>query len=442
MTFKKILPVLIATAALTACSDGWFGDGEPKAPLPGERISVLDFERELRPEEGAKIAPFSAPEASANPAWTQAGGSPTHNNGHMALSSGELKRLWSTSIGSGTRSRLPLTTQPVIAGQSIFTLDTDSKLSSFSTEDGKRRWVQDVRPDGERDPVIGGGIAVDGGVLYVTSGYNELLAMDAQTGAVKWRVPLPTASRAAPSISHGRVYVTTLNNTLFAVNAADGTVEWEFAGLGQNTGLIGAASPAIVDDLVLPAFSSGELYALRSANGSVTWSDNLANSLRLGGLSGLSDIRALPVVDDNIVYAISFGGKMAAIDLLTGARVWQRDISSAKTPAVVGNRIFLISNQEQVVALNKADGSVVWVSQLARFKNAEKRTGPIFWTGPIMAGNRLIVFSTDGRVAEINPEQGTLARQWSSGRDVKIAPIVVNGTLYILGEDGNLSAYR
>lgn len=441
MTFKHLASLLLVTVSLTACGSGsWFGEPE-KPPLAGDRISVLDYERDLRPEEDAKITAFQTPAVEQNASWPQAGGQPNHAMHNLALGA-NLKKVWSSSIGDGSRSKLPLTAQPIVLGKSIFALDTSAHLSSYSTDDGKRRWSVDVRDEKDEDDVISGGIAGDGDTVFVTSGYDEVVAVDAVQGKVKWRAPLNSPSRAAPSVADGRVFVTTLNNTMLALDAADGKVLWEFAGMGQNAGLVGAASPAIDGEFVVPAFSSGEIYALRASNGNVAWSDNLANSLRLGGLTALSDIRGLPVVEDNIAYAVSFGGKMAAIDMRTGSRVWQRDIASARTPWVSGNRVFLISTNGQIVSLNKDDGSVVWVSQLARFKDKEEKTGPIFWTGPLLAGDRLLAFSSDGRIAEINPDQGTLIKEWNTGDDVRISPVIAGGTLYILSEDGSLTAYR
>lgn len=432
---------LLGSAALPACSGNFFGEKDNKPPLKGERISVLDYEKDLRPEEGVTASAFTASGVQSNGEWPQAGGYPGHAMGNLDLGA-SLKRAWSSDIGEGSRSRLPLTAQPIVMGESIFTLDTDSQLSAFDTNSGKKRWSVDVRDPDEEDPVISGGIAGDAGVIYVTAGYDELVAVDAANGKIKWRAGLTSPSRAAPTVVGNRVFVTTMSNSVLAVNTADGKVEWEFAGIGQSTGLIGAASPAATNDLVIPAFSSGEIYALRTGNGSVAWSDSLANTTRLGGMTGLSDIRGLPVVDGGVVYAISFGGKMAAMDINSGTRIWTKDITGAKTPWVIGNRIFLVTSDSQIVALDKERGTVLWVSQLARFKDAEDKTGPIIWTGPLFAGNRLILFSSDGRVAEVNPETGTLVKEWGSGDDVRISPIVAGKTLYILGEDGDLSAYR
>lgn len=437
-----LIYALFLSAGLAACDTGWLGDDKERPPLPGERISVLDFGKDLRPEETGSIASFAAGDMWQNDTWPQAGGYPSHAMQNLALSTKQLQKIWTASIGQGTRSKLPLTAQPVVAGKSIFTLDTDATLSAFNTDDGKKRWSLDVRDPNEEDPVISGGISIADGFVYVTAGYDEIVSVDAAKGEIKWRAKLSSPSRAAPTVIGNRVFVTTLGNSILALDTSNGSVLWEFSGMGQNTGLIGAASPAATADMVIPAFSSGEVYALRAGNGSVAWSDNLASTLRLGGLGALSDIRGLPVIDNNVVYAISFGGKFAAIDMLTGARIWQKEISGAKTPWVAGNRIFLISSESQIIGIDKESGTVLWVSQLARFKDKEEKTGPIIWNGPIMGGGRLMAFSSDGRIAEIDPEKGTLIREWNNGEDMRVSPLIAGGILYVLAEDGTLIAYK
>jgi outer membrane protein assembly factor BamB len=439
---KHILPVLLLGIGLSACGDNIFGGKADRPPLPGDRISVLDYEKDLRPEEDASSGVTKTGDQWQNDAWPQAGGNPDHAMNNLALPANALQKAWQSGIGQGSRKNLPLTAQPVLVGKSIFTLDTESMLSSFSTDDGERRWRVDVGDPDEDDDAISGGIAADGGTVYVTAGYDELVAVDAQKGEIKWRAKLSSPSRAAPTVAGGRVFVTTMSNSILAFDPSNGAVLWEFSGLGQSTGLVGAASPAATAEMVVPAFSSGEIYALRAGNGSVAWSDNLASAVRLGGVGALSDIRGLPVIDGNAVYAISFGGKIAAIDIMTGARIWQKDISGSKTPWVAGNRVYVISSDARIVSLDKNKGTVVWVSQLARYQDKEKREDAILWTGPIMAGSRLLAFSSDGRVAEVDPEKGTLIREWRSGEDIRISPIVAGGTLYILGDDGDLTAYR
>lgn len=440
---KKTALSLTSALVLSACSSGFFS-GEPDAPpLPGERVSILELQQQLQPDSEARVIEnFAPPQAWSNEYWPQAGGYPNHSMQNLELTDGELKRVWSTDIGEGT-AKLPLTAQPVVVGGKIFALDTRSQLSAYNIKNGDRLWSANVRKATESDdPVITGGIAFSGGVLYVTSGYNEVIAVNPEDGKVFWRAALNSPSRAAPTILDGRVFVTTLSNSVMAFNAKDGSSLWTYEGIPSTAGILGAASPAANGSLVIPGFSSGEVYALRAENGSVAWSDNLAGVLRLGGLAGLSDIRGLPVIDKGLVFAISFGGKMAAIDERTGARVWQRDIGGSETPWVAGSHVFVITSNSEIVAMNRDTGAIAWVSQLARYKDKEAKTGHIAWTGPIMAGGRLLAFSADGRAAEISPADGKLIRQWKTDRPVRIPPVVAGGTLYVLAEDGSLMAYR
>lgn len=434
---------LLSALMLGACSTGWFSDDPEAPPLPGERVSILELQKQLQPEsESRVIENYSAPSAWSNEYWPQAGGYPNHSMQNLAFTDAAPQRVWSTDIGEGSKS-LPLTAQPVVVGGKIFALDTKSQLSAYNVKNGDRLWSVNVRKASESsDPVITGGIAFSGGVLYVTSGYDELIAVNPEDGKVYWRGKLNAPSRAAPTILDGRVFVTTLSNSVMAFNAKDGTMLWQYEGVPGQAGLLGAASPAAAGNIVVPGFSSGEVMALRVENGSVAWSDNLGGMLRLGGLSGLSDIRGFPVMDKGLVIAISYGGKMAALDERTGERVWQRDIGGSETPWVSGSHIFVITANSEIVALDRETGAIAWVSQLARYKDSKAKTGHISWTGPIMAGGRLLAFSADGRAAEVNPADGKLIRAWQTERPVRIPPIVAGGTLYVLAEDGSLMAYR
>jgi len=443
MKHAPFLILAVSLLALSACSGGFFSDEGEEKPLAGDRVSVLELQKTLEPDDDALNAQgFIAPEPWKNDFWPQAGGYPNHAMQNLAFTDQQPKRIWTSDIGQGSEKGFPLTAQPVVADGKVFTLSSALELSAFGVEDGKRLWQIDARKEGEKDPVISGGISFSGGVLFVTSGYDELLAVNPADGKIYWRAKLNAPSRAAPSILDGRVFVSTLSNSVMAFDAKNGSPLWEYSGLTNTEGLLGAPAPAVEGGVVVPAFSSGEVYALRVENGSVAWSDNLAGALRLGGLSGLSDIRGFPVIDKDIVIAVSFAGKLAAIDALSGARVWEKDIGSAQTPWVAGNHLFVLTSSNQIAALGRDTGAIRWVSQLARYKDKESREDPIFWSGPVLAGGRLLAFSSDGRAAEVKAEDGTLIRQWPVGKGVSIPPVIAGGVLYLLSGDGTLAAYQ
>ena len=264
---RNILTALGALFLLTAC-DAFTSDERP--PLEGERISVLELQKSLEPDDAAlESQGLITPRAWRNEFWPQRGGYPNHSMQNIALSSGALKKAWSADIGDGSTDELPLNAFPVVVGGQVYTLDTEGSLRAFNTENGREIWDTNVSDPDEDDPVIAGGIAFSGGVLYVTNGYNELLAVRPQDGQIIWRRGLPAPSRAAPTVIEGRAFVTTLDNKVLAIDAKNGSILWEYLGIGETAGLVGAASPAANRDVVIPAFTSGEITALRVANGSI-----------------------------------------------------------------------------------------------------------------------------------------------------------------------------
>jgi len=436
--------VLCTVLIMTGCSTvgDIFGE-EVEKPLEGERISILELQKNLEPDSAALEGQgFIAPAAWRNEFWPQAGGYPNHAMQHLILDSEELALAWETDIGQGSTKELPLTAQPIVVDGRVYTLDTDSQLSAFDAANGKRVWRIDVSDPEEDDPVISGGVSYSRGMLYVTNGYDELLMVNPQDGVIIKRVRLPAPSRAAPTVMDSRLFVTTLDNRLLALDSETGQILWEFSGITESAGLVGAASPAASREVVIPAFSSGEVFALRVENGSVTWSENLSSFQRSGGLSAISDIRGLPVIDKGLVIAISFGGRIMAIDERTGTRIWQREIGGSETPWVAGNHLFVISSENELVALGRDNGVIRWVTQLPRYEDEEDKDDPIFWTGPVFAGNRLIAASSDGRIAAFNPADGRLLREWDADAKIRVGPLVAGGTLYLLGENGTLMAFR
>ncbi|HPD83571.1 MAG TPA: PQQ-binding-like beta-propeller repeat protein, partial [Alphaproteobacteria bacterium] len=331
---------LICALALSGC------DSTPdKKPLEGERLSILDLQRELKPSaEQNPSEIISFPPAIQNKEWPQRGGYPNHMMQNLFVGdAAQLERIWTADIGQGSTDELPLTAQPVIAQGKVFTLDTDSNVRAFHDQTGKLLWDTDIRNPIEKDEVISGGIAYDSNKVYVTSGFNEVIALSAEDGKILWRTKISAGSRAAPTIKNGRIFVSALNNNAIAIDAESGKTLWEYEGVGETTALLGAASPAADDEVVICAFSSGDLVALRVENGSVAWDSNLGNSLRLGAMAGLSDIRGLPVINGGMVLAVSFGGKMAAYDKHNGTPVWQAEVSSSETPWVAGNTVYVMS---------------------------------------------------------------------------------------------------
>jgi len=245
-----------------------------------------------------------------------------------------------------------------------------------------------------------------------------------------------------PTVADGRVFVVTVENELDVLAADDGRKLWAHNGLPEPAGLAGGASPAVAGDLVVVPYSSGELYALRVENGRPLWNDSLAAAQPVGALSSLADIRGAPVIDRDRVFAISHSGLMVSIDLRTGDRVWEQDIGGVHAPWVAGDYIFVLSADNQLICLTRADGRVRWARELPQWNNPEKKRDPIFWSGPVLAGDRLIVISSEGEAFSVSPYTGEPLGRVDFPDGVFINPIVGDKTLYVLTDEADLVAMR
>ena len=434
--------LLMGAVGLSGCgTDQWFGGGESDPPLPGERISVLELAADIEPDPAVASLTIVLPEPRVNEDWPLPGGQANHAPGHLALGSA-LAEVWSAGIGTGSDSDRRLINPPILVDGRIFVADADGHVTALSAGNGDRLWRVRVASPFEDSYPLGGGVAYADGLLYVTTGFGEILAIDPANGGLVWREEANAPLRAAPTVAAGRVFIVTVDNQLEAYAAPTGEVLWNHTGILEPAGLLGGASPAVGPGAVIAAYSSGEVFALRMESGQPIWSDSLTAVRRIGALATLADIRGLPVLDNDLVFSISHAGRMVALDLRSGTRVWEQDIAGINTPWVAGDFVFVLSTTADVVALTRDTGQIRWVTPLERWTNPEDRIGPIVWSGPVLAGGRLILVNSEGVGVEISPATGDVLRAFELDGPSQVTPIVANNTLYVLTDNGRITAYR
>jgi len=439
------LSLLLALALLPLANCTWIEDtwmGENKKPLPGNRVSVLAHESKLKPDPTAAEQEIQLPAPEPNTDWPQAGGFSTHAMHHMMIGP-SLKKAWTADIGAGSSDYRRLLAPPVIANGRIYTLDVEATVSAFDEKSGNRLWHVDLTPDEEDgDDLMGGGLAFDAGRLFATTGFGHVVALDPGNGKALWRTKLQSPLRAAPTARAGRLFVITMDDQTHALDQANGKTLWTHSGINEGASVLGAASPAADDTLVIAPYSSGELAALRAENATVLSSDSLAAGRRTDAVSGLSDIRGRPIIDRGRVFVIGHGDLMVAIDLRSGRRIWEAEIGGVQSPWVAGNYLYAITNNSEVVCVETKSGRIRWVTPLSRWKNAEKKKDPIVWSGPVLASDRLIVAGSNGMTLALSPYSGKPLGLAEMPDGVTIAPVVANKELVFLTDGADLIVFR
>lgn len=432
------LSALSAGLALGGC--GWLGE-EEAPPLPGERLSVMLLESDLEPDPRLADLEVRLPKPYLNPDWPQSGGYSDHAMHHLEAAV-DLKEIWSSGFGDGGDDEERLLSAPIVVGDRVFTVDVDYEVTAFDAKDGDVVWRKEVEIPDEDDDAFGGGLAFEGGVLYLSTGYAKLIALKAGDGEELWRVHVDAPMRAAPAVAKGVVLVATVDNQSVAFDAKDGEELWSHTGFSETAGMLGGSSPALNDEMAVVPYSSGEVFALAAKNGRVSWNGTLTSLRRVDALSSLADIRGAPVIDRGVVYALSQAGRMAAFDLRSGARIWEKRIGGINTPWIAGDFLFVLANEGHLVAMTRRGGRVRWLTSLPIWEDPEDPVDPISWVGPVLAGDRLVLGNSLGEVWTISPYTGKILGRVDVDDPVRVAPVVAGGTIYVQTEGGRLIAFR
>lgn len=431
------MAALLVLATLAGC--------DREVRLPGERLDPQEALTGV-PTQVARVpaTPLGLPSPVVNAEWSQRGGAASHRLGHVALSAAPA-RIWSANVGRGDGRRLRVTADPVVAAGRIFTLDADAQVSATSPS-GAVLWQASVVPPGGRGgETIGGGLAYGEGRLFVTTGYGELVALDPATGGVVWRQDLDSAVGGAPAVAGGTVYVSTRNSVGYAVRAADGRVLWRTQSSPSPSSIAGVSAPAVEGDTVVFPFPSGELVAVSRGDGARQWTVPVAGR-RLG--MGYANVRGLtgdPVMAGGTVYAGSSAGRLAAVDVAAGRARWTAEEGAASPVVPVGGSIFLVTDDSRLMRIDTASGAEVWAVELPYYvptRRDKRRRDIHVHYGPVLAGGRLRIASTDGVLRSYDPSTGALVAQTEIPGGAAAAPAVAGGILYVMGKSGQLHAFR
>jgi outer membrane protein assembly factor BamB len=276
----------------------------------------------------------------------------------------------------------------------------------------------------------GGGLAADGGRIIAASGYGNVIALDPASGKRLWEKSIGAPVRASPTAVAERVFVVTVEGRFYCLSGIDGTELWAVRGLPQTASLGLNSSPAIEGDIVVVPYASGDLVALKIADGSAIWSESLSRTRTTSQLASMSDA-ARPAIDGGTVFAVGHGGRMVATQAKSGERLWSLNVPGTQTPWVAGDTVFVVDTSGQLMAITRRDGKVQWTAKLPAAAT---------WSGPTLAGGTLWLASSKGHLLGVDAATGRVGTPMELGSAVYIAPVVAQGKMFVLTDNAKLIA--
>ena len=217
-----------------------------------------------------------------------------------------IETLWSGQAGRGVGDQflhLPVRHHE----QTGYAADYQGYVKAFELATGKLKWERHT------DLELATGAVYDNGRLYFGTRQGEVVALSAEEGELLWRAELSSEVIARPAVADGTLVARTNDGKLFALEAASGERRWVYDRSVPALTLRGNSAPVIVNDLVIAGSDNGRLSALVLSNGSVFWETAISYPSGKTELERMIDIDAEPVVVGDVVYAVTYQGRLAAV---------------------------------------------------------------------------------------------------------------------------------
>ncbi len=333
--------------------------------------------------------------------------------------------LWKKRLSASQHSgRLEI--YPQIVGDKILAAGHNS-ISAFNRKTGQLIWTE---PLGE---TITGGLNMGDNLVFIGTEKGSAIALDTASGKTRWITLLKQPIVSISTVKDSTVVFRTLTGKIYALSTKDGELLWQRTQQTPSLSLQGASTPVLAGPFVITGFDNGSIGAYELSSGKEAWSTKLGLDSNHTELSGLIDIDAEMVAVGTALFAVSYQGYIAGIDMHKGKIGWKRNISSFSGIDATDKELFVSDNEGQVWKLESLTGEPVW-------KNDDllRRTP----TAPVIMGSNVVVGDSEGYLHWYDRQSGEIiGRVRASGSGFIVAPKAVGNTLYTFSKNGELSAY-
>lgn len=338
-----------------------------------------------------------------------------------------LKELWSRDIGVGY-DKQSVNLVPAVSSSYILAADRRGRVVELSADTGKKLW------ETETSAPISAGPGAGEGLVLVGASDGQVVALNLEDGSITWRTHVSSEVLSVPRIDLGIVVIQSVDGAVTALASDDGHQLWVSDHSVPVLTLRGTASPAVERGGVITGLGNGKVIAMTAANGYQVWETSIAIPKGRTEIDRLVDVDADPVIVGDTVYAVSYQGKLAIIDLRSGNLGWARDMSSYTGLAVDFSKIYVTDADSKVWALSRDNGASVW-------KQEDLHNRAL--TAPTLFGDYVVVGDFEGYLHLLSTYDGHITGRIRVDRKgIAARPVVIDDVLYVYGKSGELAAYK
>ena len=337
----------------------------------------------------------------------------------------DLDKLWSVQVGAGSGEKyLQLT--PAFTDKQVFAVDHEGEVYAIDRQSGDTQWRQELEVS------VSGGVGAGEGIVVATSFSGQAMALNSNNGELLWQIDLSSEAVAPTQLAYGLALIQTIDGRLSAFDVGNGELRWSYSAQEPALTLRGTSTPLVIGDVVFAGFSSGKVVALKLRTGDVQWEARITAPEGRTELERMVDIDGSLLQADGLIYAGSYQGKVAAIVMRDGRRLWSEPLSSYRSLAQGGRSLFAVDDQGSLVAFDKRSGTELWKQDSLYFRQV---------SGPAMIDGLVAVGDYDGYIHLVSPSDGHfVGRHRVDSSPIVVQPVSRDGVLYTFSSDGLLSA--
>ncbi len=339
----------------------------------------------------------------------------------------KIKKLWSAGVGDGQGDGL-YRLQPVINGDVIYAASADGELKAFSRDRGKTLWKTDL------DTPISGGVGVYEDALFLGTSDGFVLKVDANSGDLQWSTRLRGEVLSPPQGNSSVVVAQTYDGKLQGLDFTSGEILWTYDSNVPVLTVRGTSVPILRNNVVYAGFANGRVLAFDALTGSIAWEVRVAISQGRSEIERIVDVDGTMELAGNELYAASYQGRVVAIDVVSGRKMWQQDVSSFSGVSQGFGNIYVSDEDGTLTAYLRNGQGVRWTQGALGYRELSRPT-PVSSYVAVgdFAGIVHIISQVDGQFA---------GRVKVDGNGTRADMLSDGNILYVYGNGGKLVAYE
>ena len=335
----------------------------------------------------------------------------------------ELRPLWQARVGDSG----PYVFQPAVVGDDVYAAAHDGTVARYAA--GRAVWSV------KTDKRLSAGVGSDGRLAVVVTTAGDVIALDAATGAERWRAPAGAEVLAAPALGASIVVVRASDSRLIGFDAKDGSRRWVFQRAMPPLALRSFAGITVEGNAAIVGYPGGKLVAINLANGGPLWELTVATPRGATELERVADVAGTAVLGGREICAVAYQGRAACFDASNGNALWSREFSSSVGMDRDARLLFVTDDADAVHALDASSGASIW-KQDALARRAVTR--PLAVDGFVAVGDR------EGYLHLLNRDTGAFAARARAGSSAIAADPARFGShgFVVQSRDGGIHVYE